>query len=95
MSAENPRPLAGLLDASLALLRASATFKLVTTEGADQLSKRAQQRREAIEAIRQDALRAPKALAELEQEHILETAEAEADVQAKLAGWLRQLAGGE
>jgi hypothetical protein len=92
MSAENPRPLSGLVHESLALLRASDTFKLVTTKGAEELSVWALRRKAMIDEIREQA---PTRWPELLDLRLLELAEAEANAQETLADWLRRLAGGD
>ncbi len=96
MSDETPqRPLGGLVDELLSMLRASDTFKLVTTEGASHLANRAAARRVFIDR----RLRPFKAqISDASEQHdfdaILKLAETEVDAQEKLADWLKGLAAG-
>ncbi len=94
MTDESPRPLGGLVREVVSLVRASDTFKLVTTEGAARLSARARERSALIEGMRTQLIPPIPGLREQREfEAILGLAALEADAQQKLAEWLRGLAG--
>src|ERR1039458_2597857 len=94
MGEGNPRPLGDLIRETASLLRASDTFKLMTSEGAARLSARACERTALIKSVRTQLIpRIPELREQREFDEILRLAESEAAAQEKLAAWLRRLAG--